>query len=398
MRDELARRLAALEAEGLRRSSLVLTTPPGGPEVEVQGGSTPVINLASNDYLGLASHPDLRRSAAEAARRLGGGSGAARLVSGTLADHVRLEEALAQMLDQPKAVLFGSGYLAHVGTIPALADDEADTIYSDQRNHASIVDGCRLARGETRIYRHLDTEHLEALLERDASRRGRRLVVTESVFSMDGDDAPLEQIARLAAEHDAWVLVDEAHAFGVRGPRGAGLVAERGLQQSEWIRMGTLGKAAGSYGAFVAGPAELVEYLVNRARTFVYSTALPPAAVAAGLTAVQLIGGEEGDRRRAQLTRAATCLREGLVELGLELAPVPGPIFPLMVGDARRAVGMARGLLRRNVLARAMRYPTVPRGTERLRLVATAAHTDELLARALAAFAELGRDGGEGER
>lgn len=386
MRAGLAARLAAMEAAGLRRTTLVVQAPIG-PELRVPGRADPLVNLASNDYLGLAAAPALAAAAAEAARYLGAGVGAARLVTGTLQLHEELEQELAAGLGVERVLLFGSGYLAHVGTIPALVDQTHDVIYSDERNHASIVDGCRLARARTRVFRHGDLEQLGRMLGEDAGRPGRRLVVTETVFSMDGDTAPLEGICAVAARFGAWVLVDEAHAFGLRGPAGAGLVAELGLGAAVQVRMGTLGKAAGSYGAFVGGCAELVEFLVGSARSFVYSTALPPSVVAAALAGVRLIGGAEGEERRRRLRRNAAMLERGLAAQGWELfTRSGGPILPLHVGDPRRAVALAEQLLAAGVLVRAMRYPTVPRGTERLRLVASAGLTTEHLERALAAF------------
>jgi 8-amino-7-oxononanoate synthase len=387
MREDLAGRLAALEAEGLSRSTWVVQAPIG-PELQVPGRADRLVNLASNDYLGLAGHPALAQTAAAAARELGAGVGAARLVTGTLRLHVELERELAVLLGVERALLFGSGYLAHVGTIPALVDQARDVIYSDERNHASIVDGCRLARARTRVFRHGDIGQLDRLLAEDAGRPGRRLVVTETVFSMDGDTAPLEGICAVAERFGAWVLVDEAHAFGLRGPAGAGLVAELGLGAGVQVRMGTLGKAAGSYGAFVGGCAELVDFLVGRARSFVYSTALPPSVVAAALAGVRLIRAAGGEERRRRLRHNSAVLARGLAAQGWELSS-GGPILPLHVGDPRQAVALAEHLFVAGVLARAMRYPTVPRGTERLRLVASAGLTAEQVERALAAFEQV---------
>jgi 7-keto-8-aminopelargonate synthetase-like enzyme len=230
LRAELAGRLDALEAEGLRRA--LITVAPPAAEVAVAGQTGPVINLASNDYLGLAGHPALAEASARASRELGTGAGASRLVTGNMAQHEALERELAALLGEERVLLYGSGYLAHVGTIPALMDSPDDVVYSDQLNHASIVDGCRLARARVRLFRHRDVDQLEQLLAEDNG-VGRRLVVTETVFSMDGDEAPLERICELAARFDAWVLADEAHAFGVRGPRGGGVVAERGLEDGD---------------------------------------------------------------------------------------------------------------------------------------------------------------------
>ncbi len=390
MREELAARLAALEAAGLRRRTVVLDhSELAAPEVALRDGPR-LINLASNDYLGLAAHPALRQAAARCAEQRGVGSGAARLVTGTLDLHVALEQRIAALLGTERALLFGSGYLAHVGAIPALCDSTDDVIYSDAHNHASIVDGCRLARARVRVYPHRDASALAALLEQDAGALGHKLIVTETVFSMDGDEAPLEQLCELAERTGAWLLVDEAHAFGLRGPRGAGLAAELGLGQQVHACMGTLGKAAGAYGAFIAGCAELTDYLTNRARSFIYSTALPATTVAAGLASLELLGGAEGDHLRARLGAISRALAEGVTALGFEvMGGVPGPILPLFVGEPRRAVALAEALAERGLLIRAMRHPTVARGTERLRLVASAALTDEQITRALEALADV---------
>jgi 8-amino-7-oxononanoate synthase len=384
----LAQRLAAIEAEGLGRQMLSLS-PRQAPWVEVNG--RPALNLASNDYLGLQHHPALAAAAARAATEQGTGAGAARLVTGTMELHARLEEALAELLQVERALLFGSGYLAHLGSIPALAG-EGDAIYSDERNHASIVDGCRLSRARVRVFRHRDVDHLASLLEEDRGHGGQRLVVTETIFSMDGDEAPLGAICDLAERHGAWVMVDEAHAFGIRGASGAGLVTELGLADRVQVRMGTLGKAAGSYGAFVGGAAILVQYLIHRARSFVYSTALPPPVVAASLAALEIIGGPEGDRLRRDLRRANRGVREGLLSQGWCLDGVSGPILPLQVGDPGRAVALSERLLEAGLLVRAMRYPTVPRGADRLRVVVSAPLSPGHVETALAAFREIARD------
>ena len=381
---ELEARLRRLEADGLLRH-LSATTPPA-PLISMPGRAEPLINLSSNDYLGLAGHPDVTRAAAEAARALGAGAGASRLITGALAIHADLESALARLMDAPRALLFGSGYLANTGVIPALMDGEQDIIYSDALNHASIVDGCRLSRARVRTFRHRDAAHLARLLAGDAGRDGRRLIVTEGVFSMDGDEAPLAEICGLAREHGAWVMLDEAHAFGLLGPGGGGLARELGLEDEVQVRVGTLGKAAGSYGAFVAGTATLRHYLVNRARSFIYSTALPPPAAAASLRAQEINSGEEGERLRADLTGAARQLRAGLTDQGWRVPGGRAAIIPIMVGDPDGAMDLAARMRQEGVLARAMRYPTVGRGQDRLRLVVSAAHAGALVQRTLEVF------------
>ncbi len=346
-----------------------------------------VVSLASNDYLGLTGHPALAEAAARAANDLGTGAGASRLVTGNFDIHTRLEEALSEVMGAERVCLFGSGYLANQGVIQALMEGAGDIIYSDQLNHASIVDGCKLARAKVRTFRHLDTGHLEQQLAQDAGSGSRGLIVTESIFSMDGDEAPLARICELAERFNAWVMVDEAHAFGVRGG-GGGLARELDLAGRIHARVGTLGKAAGSYGAFVAGSAALAEYLINRSRSLIYSTALPPTVAAASLAAVKIIGSAEGDQLRRDLHLAGSQLRAGLAGRGWRVGQGSGIIIPLMVNDPFRAVALSEDLLGRGVLARAMRYPTVPRGGERLRLVASAAHQEEHIRRALEAFGD----------
>ena len=381
---ELSSRLELLEEQGLLRS-LLRASPPAAM-VSLEGHDAPLINLCSNDYLGLAGHPMLAEAAARAAKDFGAGAGASRLVSGDLEIHARLERALAELMGADRVLLFGSGYLANLGVIQALMDGAGDIIYSDALNHASIVDGCRLARARVRTFRHRDTDHLAELLASDAGLKDRRLIISESVFSMDGDEAPLERLCDLARAHGAWVMLDEAHAFGVSGPGGGGLARRLGLEDEVDLRVGTLGKAAGCYGAFVAGSETLGSYLINRARSFIYSTALPPPVVAAALAAVEIIAGDEGQCRRQDLAAATERLRRGLHEQGWELVPGGSAIIPLMVQDPVRAVSMAQEILDGGVLVRAMRYPTVPLGQERLRLVVSAAHQGDLIQRALEVF------------
>ncbi len=379
MRDDLAGKLRALDEQGLRRRALVLESA-SGPEIEVDGRK--VLNLSSNDYLGLASHPDLVDAVATAAHGHGAGAGGARLVTGTHEAHVGLEREIASFLGTERALLFGSGYLANLGAVTALASG-GGTVLSDERNHASLVDACRLARAEVLVYEHRDVEELGRLLARSAP---PRIVITESVFSMDGDRGPLDGICAAAREHGAWVYVDEAHAFGHLGPGGRGLSSEPGVASGVHARMGTLGKALGSYGAFVAGTEELAEYLTSTARTFLYSTALPLPVVAAARAALAIVASARGDALRERLSTVTGVLQRGLAEQGWEVLDVPGPILPIMVGDPQRAVRISESLLERGVLVRAMRWPTVKPGTERLRMVSSAALTDQHLDRALEAM------------
>src|SRR5215211_7511947 len=341
---------------------------PQGPRVLLDG--RPVLLLCSNNYLGLADHPRVREAAAEAAMRYGAGSGASRLISGNMTIHRRLEEQLAGFKRSEACLLFGSGYLANAGVVSALAR-EGDVVFSDALNHASIVDGCRLSRAETFVYDHCDTDHLEWGL-RQAEGRGS-LIVTDGVFSMDGDLAPLPQIVELAARHDARVMVDEAHGVGCVGPGGRGAVADAGLTGEVDVIVGTLGKALGSYGAYVCCDAQMAKYLINTARTLIYSTALSPPAVAAAMAALGLLC--EQPRRVEKLQRNASVLREALAAQGLPMPEATTQILPVIVGGAGEAVRASERALEKGVFAQAIRPPTVPEGSSRLRLTVMASHT-----------------------
>jgi 8-amino-7-oxononanoate synthase len=372
--------LAALAAKGLRRTLEPLASAQG-PVVEV--GGRRLVNLCSNDYLGLANDPRLRRAAAESAERDGAGAGAARLVAGDLPIHGRLERRLADVKGTGAALLFNSGYHANAGVPPALVG-RGDAVFSDVLNHASIVDGCLLSRAELLRYRHLDVGELGDLLARTKARR--KLVVTDSVFGMDGDAAPLAEIADLCERHGAMLYVDEAHATGVLGPTGAGLAEALGVTARVDVHMGTLGKALGSFGAYVAGSRPLVDWLVSRARTFVFTTALPPPACAAALAALDVLRDEPA--RRARLHALAGRMRVGLERLGFDMRGVVAPIFPAVLGDEERALAASRALRDRGFFVRAIRPPTVPRGTSRLRVSLTAAHDEAQVDAFLAALAE----------
>lgn len=379
--------------EELRRAGLLreLRTLDSAPGARVRLDGREVLLLCSNDYLGLAGHPAVRAAAAEAALRWGAGAGASRLVSGNLALHDRLEADLAAFKGTEACLLFGSGYLANTGVIAALAGRD-DVILSDARNHASIVDGCRLARAETVVYDHADLDALAAALARAGGRRP--LIVTDAVFSMDGDLAPLEGIAELARRHGARILVDEAHATGVLGPGGRGLVAELGLEREVDVVVGTLGKALGSYGAFATCTRQMAAYLLNRARTAIFSTALPPPAAGAALEALRLV--REEPALLARLHANARTLRDALAAQGLQVpgAPSTVPIVPIVVGDPQAAMALCEAALAGGVFAQAIRPPTVPPGTSRLRLVATAAHEPAELRAAAATLAAAASGGG----
>ncbi|MDX6641759.1 MAG: 8-amino-7-oxononanoate synthase [Solirubrobacteraceae bacterium] len=364
---DIESRLADLrESDLFRRTRLV--SGPQGPRVVLDG--KPVLLLCSNNYLGLADHPRVREAAADAAMRWGVGSGSSRLVSGTMTIHRRLEDRLAAFERTEAALLFGSGYLANLGVVSALAG-AGEVVLSDELNHASIVDGCRLSRAETVVYDHCDLDHLEHEL-REAEGRAS-VIVTDSVFSMDGDVAPLAGIVELARRYDCRVVVDEAHGTGCLGPGGRGAVAEAGLEGEVDVVVGTLGKALGSYGAYAACSAEMAQFLINAARSLIFSTAPPPPAVAGALAALELL--IEQPRRVEKLQQNADVLRDELAREGFEVAGSTTQIVPLIVGDAGQAMAICEAGLERGVFAQAIRPPTVRAGTSRLRLAVMASHS-----------------------
>src|SRR4051794_7535040 len=377
--DELQARLDDLRGRGLYRK-LRLVSGPQGPRVLLDG--KPVLLLCSNNYLGLADHPRVRKAAADAAMRWGAGSGASRLVSGNMTIHRRLEERLAAFKSSESCLLFGSGYLANTGIVAALAR-EGDVVFSDALNHASIVDGCRLARARTFVYDHADTDHLEWGL-REAGGRGA-LIVTDGIFSMDGDGAPLARIAELAHRYDARVMVDDAHGLGAVGPGGRGSVPEAGLTDEIDVVVGTLGKALGSYGAYACTSRTMAKYLVNTARTLIFSTALSPPAVAAAGAALDLL--IEEPRRVDRLQRNAKIMREALAGHGMTTGNSSTQVLPLVVGDADHAVRVCERALEKGIFAQAIRPPTVPEGSSRLRLAVMASHTRTELQEAAAVLA-----------
>ncbi len=364
---EIHERLQELKELGLYRRMRMISGPQG-PRVVLDG--KPVLLLCSNNYLGLADHPRVREAAADAAMRWGVGSGASRLVSGTMTVHRRLEERLADFKRTPAALLFGSGYLANIGVITTLAR-EGEVVFSDELNHASIIDGCRLARAETFVYRHADMDHL-AWGMRQAEGRGS-LIVTDSVFSMDGDVAPLAEIVELAHQHGVRVAVDEAHGTGCLGPGGRGAVAEAGVEDEVDVVIGTLSKALGAYGAFVACDQALAQLLVNSSRPFIFSTAPPPPAVAGALAALDLLA--EQPQRVEKLQANGDALRDELARESFQVAGSTTQIVPLVIGDAKQAMRICELAIERGVFAQAIRPPTVPEGTSRLRLAVMASHT-----------------------
>jgi len=387
--------LARLEDAGLGRRVRALDSA-SEPEVILDGRR--VLCLASNNYLGLAAHPEVVDAATEAARRYGAGAGSARLVTGGLVLHDELEARLAAFKGTEAALLFSSGYLANLGTVAALVGP-GDAVFSDSLNHASIIDGCRLSRADVHVYRHADAGHLAdrlAAWRRGAGPGPRALVVTDSVFSMDGDVAPLPDIAAASERHGAVLMVDEAHATGVVGPGGRGAVTAFGLDGRVGVVMGTLSKSLGAAGGFIAGSADLCAYLRNRARSFIFDTALPPPTAAAALAALRIL--EREPERPVRARRLAGRLAAGLRVAGYEVPDPPAAVLPVVVGSPDAAMGLSARLLDAGVLVTAIRPPSVPEGTSRLRATVMATHTDAEIDRAVAAFAAArsGRAAGTG--
>lgn len=378
-------RLQAFEEQHLLRSLRVIDSAPGAA---VTIGGRSVILMASNDYLGLATHPALKRAAIEATERFGVGSGASRLISGTLPPHSELERTLADFKHTESALVFSSGYSANIGLIPALIDSTG-LILADRLSHASLIDGSRLSGAEFRVFRHGDMRQLHDLLGRRSSRR-ETLIVTEGIFSMDGDAAPLVEMADLAERYGARLLVDDAHGTGVMGCDGRGTLEHYGVESRIPFHMGTLSKAFGTSGAYVVGPASLVHYLVNRARSMLFSTAPPPATVAAATAAIRVVRSEP--QRLARLWENQRYFLGGLRKLKFQLTPTVSPIIPVVIGNAQTAEAFARRLLQLGVYAPAIRPPTVPKDTCRIRTTVTSEHTRTQLDLVLAAFATAGEE------
>jgi len=384
---EMARRLAALRADGLWRELRRVETPQS-PRLRI-GGQT-LLNFASNDYLGLANDPAVREAAIRAVEQYGAGAGASRLVCGSLAPHHALDEALAAFKGVEAALSVSPGHPSALGALGALLG-RGDFVILDQRVHASIVDAARLCGAKLRVFNHNDLDSLEARLKwvraQASARKARALVVTESVFSMDGDHAPLRELAALKERYGAWLMVDEAHAVGLYGARGRGLAAALGVSERIEVQMGTLGKAMGAAGGYLCGSRALVDCLINRARPFLFSTAPVPAAVAAAAAGVRLAQSRTGEERRARLWQNVARL--------LPAAPARAPtdrsaIIPIRIGDEARALAIADALRAREIFLPAIRYPTVARGAARLRLTVTAAHTPADLDQLQAALDALG--------
>ena len=356
---------------------------PQGASIVFEGKK--VLNFCSNDYLGLANDPRLIEAAQKALAAEGVGSGASRLICGNMGSIRELEEKIASFKNTQRGLVFGTGYMANVGILSALCGRD-DIIFSDRANHASIVDGIILSRAECKRYPHKDMAALEAMLSESPGPR-KRLIVTDSVFSMDGDIAPLKKIVELAKRYEAMVMVDEAHSFGVLGKKGKGLAEELGLEDEIDIQMGTLSKAAGCFGAYCCGSRELIDFLINKARSFIYTTAMPPSVAAAAIKAIEIMEAEP--QRRERLLENTQRLRQGLVGLGFDTMNSVTPIIPVLLKDAARALDLSQELLKQGILVQAIRPPTVPEHTARLRVTVTAAHRRGDIDRALEAFREV---------
>jgi 8-amino-7-oxononanoate synthase len=377
--------LADICKRGLERRTQAFASIGGKHE---RDGQT-LLNFASNDYLDLARHPGVIAGAGRMLEVYGAGATASRVVSGTLEVHAELERAIAAFKSTEAALCFGSGFLANVGTIPALVG-RGDHVFLDRLAHASMIDAARLSRATIHRFRHNDCEHLETQLQ--SAPEGRRLVATESVFSMDGDLAPLPDIAGLADAHGAMLMIDEAHATGIQGPGGRGLIHAHDLADRVNVCMGTLSKAWGGYGGFIACSEGVRTLCVNRARSFVYTTAAPPAAVGAALAALAVI--EADTELGTELLRRSQQFREQLTQGGLNVMDSQSQIIPILIGDVDRATRIAESLRDEGIIAVGIRPPTVPEGTARLRLSVTLAHTEEDLQRAAGIITSVAREAG----
>ncbi|MCC2638774.1 MAG: 8-amino-7-oxononanoate synthase [Moraxellaceae bacterium] len=364
---DLAAVLAQKKADGLYRRRRTLSSAQGA-RVVVDGRE--LLNFCSNDYLGLANHPEVVAAFQQAAARYGVGSGASHLVCGHSAEHEALEADLAAFTGRERALLFSTGYMANTGIVQALVG-RGDAVFEDRLNHASLIDGGLASGAQFQRYRHNDVAHLAELLAKSSA--DKKLIVTDGVFSMDGDLAPLVELAALARAHDAWLMVDDAHGLGVLGGQGGGAAEHFGLSARDLpVLMGTLGKGAGAFGAFVAGDDVLVDYLINTARPYIYTTALPPAVAAASRASLVLL--RDGQALRDRLRELILLFRDGARSLGLDLMPSTTPIQPLLLGGNERALAWSAALEQKGCLVGAIRPPTVPAGQARLRITFTAAH------------------------
>src|SRR5919204_788831 len=385
--DYLRDELGTLEAAGTTLHPRVLENQQK-PRTRFDGRD--VINLASNNYLGLAAHPRMKEAASSAAAEYGAGSGAVRTIAGTMSMHVELERRFAAFKGAEAAIMFQSGFTANSGTVAAILSKE-DVIVSDQLNHASIIDGARLSRAEIKVFPHKDAKAADQLLEETKTPGRHQLLITDGVFSMDGDIAPLPDLVEVAKKHGAIMMIDDAHASGVLGPGGKGTVAHFGLDPKRVdVQVGTLSKAIGVLGGFIAGPPHLIEWLVNRGRPFLFSTSAPPAVTAACIEALDIIR-DEPDRLERLWSNTRT-FKEGLHALGFDTGESETPITPVITGDEERTQTFARRLFEEGVFTPAIVYPTVAKGRARVRTIVTAEHSDEDLKEALEVFGLVGTE------
>ncbi|MDR5812130.1 8-amino-7-oxononanoate synthase [Caballeronia sp. LZ033] len=373
--------LADIDARGLRRRRKIID---GACSAHLNVDGRDIIGFASNDYLGLAAHEALRAALAEGAALYGAGSGGSHLLGGHSRAHARLEDELAAFsggfVDNPRALYFSTGYMANLAIVTALAG-RGTLVFSDALNHASLIDGVRLARAQTQIYPHADMEALDAMLDASRDEAATRLIVTDTVFSMDGDIAPLARLVELAERYSAWLIVDDAHGFGVLGPQGRGALAALALRSPHLVYVGTLGKAAGVSGAFVAAHETVIEWLVQRARPYIFTTASPPAVAHAVSASVKIIAGEEGDARRTLLAALIDTTRAMLKRTRWLPVDSHTAVQPLVIGGNDETLDIAAALDRQGLWVPAIRPPTVPAGTSRLRISLSAAHNEDDLAR-----------------
>jgi glycine C-acetyltransferase len=384
--DYLKDKLAELEEQGLALHPRTLEGPTGA---RARFDGRDVINLASNNYLGLANHPRMNAAASKAAAELGAGSGAVRTIAGTMAMHRELERRFADFKHAEEALMFQSGFTANAGTVAAILDKE-DVIVSDRLNHASIIDGARLSRAEIKVFEHKDAEHADALLAETARPGRRQLLITDGVFSMDGDIAPLPALVEVAEKHEAIMMLDDAHASGVLGAGGSGTVDHFGLHGRVDVQVGTLSKAIGVLGGFIAGPHQLIEWLVNRGRPYLFSTSTPPAVTAACLEALDILRDEP--ERLERLWSNTAMFKGGLHELGYDTGMSETPITPAITGDEEKTQAFARRLFEEGVFTPAIVFPTVAKGQARVRTIVTADHTHDDLRSALEVFARVGAE------
>jgi glycine C-acetyltransferase len=384
--DYLNEELAKLDAQGLLQHIRTLEGPTGA---RARFDGRDVINLASNNYLGLSNHPRMNAAAARAASELGAGSGAVRTIAGTMTMHRELERRFAAFKHAEDAVMFQSGFTANAGTVAAILDKQ-DVIVSDRLNHASIIDGARLSRAEIKVFDHKDADHADRLLQESRAPDRRQLLITDGVFSMDGDIAPLPALVEVAERHGAIMMVDDAHASGVLGAGGAGTVDHFGLHGRVDVQVGTLSKAIGVLGGFIAGPRQLIEWLQNRGRPFLFSTSAPPPVVAACIEALDIIRDEP--ERLERLWSNTDAFKRGLHELGFDTGASETPITPVITGDEEATQAFARRLFEGGVFCPAIVFPTVARGLARVRTIMTAEHTQDDLGQALEVFGRVGSE------